>query len=118
MALKRVFGLITGTESVTIVRRTLGVKDEYGLPGKITEHIIIPKVLVGFGPTNQPVSAEANPQVTEVTLYFPNGTQIEPNDEFLIRGELFVKDGRVMDWQSPFIGFDAGVVVNVRQHLG
>ena len=110
--------MITGTETVTIVRKIAGTFDEFGNPSYINEQIVIPKVLIGFGPTDQPVSAEANPQSTDLTLYFPNGTPIGTDDEFIIRGERFVKAGRAMDLQSPFIGFDAGVVVNVRQYRG
>jgi hypothetical protein len=51
-------------------------------------------------------------------LYFPHGTVIETGDEFEVRGQHFVKDGRAMDWISPFAGQFAGVVVNVRQTLG
>lgn len=110
--------MITGTETVTIIRKLAGAADEFGNPTYINEQFDVPRVLIGFGPTDQPVSAEANPQSTDLTIYFPNGTQIQTDDEFIIRGERFVKNGRAMDWQSPFIGFDAGVVVNVRQYRG
>lgn len=109
---------LTGTESVTIVRRALGSVDEYGLNSFTTSEIVINKVLVGFGSTSEPVTADGSPQDIAVTLYFPHGTVIQPEDEFIIRGNRWVKDGRVMDWVSPFGGFDPGVVVNVRQRLG
>lgn len=110
--------MITGTETVTIIRRALGATDEYGIPTETVTEIEMTRVLVGFGSTSEPVSAEADPQNLGITLYFPSGTVIEQNDEFIIRGERFVKNGRAMDWVSPFSGFDAGVVVPVRQHLG
>jgi hypothetical protein len=109
---------LSGTESVTIIRRTLGAEDEYGLNQFTTTEIVIDKVLVGFGSTSQPVVVDAKPQDVSVTLYFPHGTVIMPEDEFIIRGSRWVKDGRVMDWVAPFGSFSPGVVVNVRQTLG
>lgn len=109
---------MTGVESVTITRRSLGARDEYGLPSETTSTITVDGVLVAFGSTDQPVSNDSSAQNSQITLYFPPGTVIETNDEFEIRGEHFVKDGRAMDWISPFAGHFPGVVVNVRQTIG
>lgn len=109
---------MTGVESVTITRRSLGARDDHGLPTETTTTIVVDGVLVAFGSTDQPVSNDSSAQNTQVTLYFPHGTVIQTGDEFEVRGQHFVKDGRAMDWISPFAGQFAGVVVNVRQTLG
>jgi hypothetical protein len=110
--------MIQGVESVTIVRKTTTGTDEYGLPVTTTQQIVVPRVLVGFGSTEEPVSAFEDPQAERVTLYFEQGTVIQQQDEFIVRGEKFVKDGRHNDWLTPFSGFFPGVVVYVRAHRG
>jgi hypothetical protein len=110
--------MISGIETVTIVRRTGTGFDEFGLPTHTTTNIQVSGVLVGFDSTKEPVELDGVPQSVFVTLYFPNGTVIESGDEFIIRQERFVKDGRQMDWVSPFDNFDPGVVVKVRQVVG
>lgn len=104
-------------ETVTIVRRTTGGVDDYGNPVESTSLIPVNGCLVGFGSTDQPTVVDAAPQSSQVTIYFPAGTVIEDSDSFVARGSEWVKDGRQMDWVSPF-GEAQGVVVNVRQHLG
>jgi len=110
--------MIQGVETVTILRKTTTGTDSYGLPVETETQIVVPRVLVGFGATEEPVSAFEDPQAQRVTLYFEQGTVIEQRDEFLVRGERFVKDGRQHDWVTPFAGFFPGVVVQVRQHNG
>lgn len=109
---------LQGVETVTIRRTVDGSADDYGLPSHTVSTIDVPNVLVGFGSTSEAVNAGANPQDSAVTLYFPNGTLIEQGDEFIVRGEVWVKDGRQADWVSPFVGLVPGVVVSVRQSLG
>lgn len=110
--------MLQGIETVTILRRTTGAYDAHGLPGEDWTPIEVSGVLVGFGSTSEPVTVDADPQKITVTLYFPNGTVIEADDKFIIRGEEYVKDGRQMDWITPLHGLDVGVVVQVRQYLG
>lgn len=111
--------MLQGIETVQIVRKTRSGTNEYGLPSDITETLItVNNVLVGFDSSEEPVIVNEDPVNTSVSLYMPTGTVIQTDDEFIIRGERFVKDSRPMDWQSPFAGFDAGVVVKVRQRIG
>lgn len=110
--------MISGVESVTIVRKTTTGTDSYGLPVETEQEIVVPRVLVGFGSTEEPVSAFEDPQAQRITLYFEQGTVIEQRDEFIVRGDRFVKDGRHHDWVTPFPGFFPGVVVHIREHRG
>lgn len=110
--------MLSGIETITIVRRTATGFDEFGLPTHTTQEIPVGGVLVGFDSTKEPVEVDGVPQSVFITLYFPEGTVIESGDEFIIRQERFVKDGRQMDWISPFGNFETGVVVKVRQVLG
>ena len=111
--------MLQGIETIQIVRKIRSGLDEYGLPGSVTENLItVENVLVGFNGSSEPVEVNENPIETLVSLYLPNGTAVEPEDEFIIRGERFIKDSRQMDWQSPWSNFNVGVVVNVRQRRG
>lgn len=110
--------MLSGIETVTIRRRAKVGTDEYGAPEyAVTEHTVN-RVLVGFDQTDEPVDVDGNPQKIGVTLYMPQGTVIEPGDEFIVRGEAFVKDGRSMEWIGTGNGLIPGVVVKVRQSLG
>lgn len=110
--------MLEGIETVVIRRRTKSGTDEYGAATYTTENITVDRVLVGFDQTDEPVDINGDPQKIGVTLYMPNGTIIEPGDDFIVRGEVFVKDGRAMDWIGPNNGLKPGVVVKVRQSLG
>lgn len=110
--------MIAGVETVTIVRRALGTVDDYGNATETTSLIPVSGCLIGFGSTDEPITVDSNPQLAQATIYFPDGTVIEPTDSFVMRGSTWVKDGRQMDWVSPFQGQSVGVVVNVRQELG
>lgn len=110
--------MIPGTETVTIVRKTAGTVDDYGNVTESMSLIAVPGCLVGFGSTDEPVTVDGFPQHSQVTIYFPEGIVIDEADSFVLRGSTWVKDGRQMDWVSPFVGHSLGVVVNVRQQLG
>lgn len=110
--------MLTGNETVTIVRHSRTGQNEYGLPVDIESEISVSGVLVAFGGTAEPVSDNEDPITVDLSLYFPPGTSVLPNDEFIVRGERFVKAGRQQDWNSPFASLETGVVVNVRQRLG
>jgi len=110
--------VIEGVETIQIVRKKTTGTDEFGLPVETETVFSVDKVLVGFGPTTEPVSAFEDPEASRITLYFEPGTVIEQRDEFIIRGNRFVKDGIPHDWTTPFAGFFPGVVVQVREHRG
>lgn len=112
-------GSVRGIETVTIIRRsTTGTRDEYGMAVHTTANVTVNNVLVAFDQTNEPVIDGRKPQDTGITLYFPMGTTINEGDEFEIRGERWLKDGRQEDWISPWASFQTGVVVKVRQRVG
>lgn len=104
-------------ETVTIIRRVLGNADEYGNPSTTTTEFELNGCLIAWGSTNEPVSAEMNPVDTQMTIYMPAGTVIEPEDVFLIRGEQFVKDGQPQGWVS-MLNVAKGVVLPLRRRHG
>lgn len=105
------------SETVTIVRRSLGSVDDYGNPTVTTTTVPLDGCLVGWGSTNEPALADADPVATQMTLYMPAGTQIFEGDEFIVRGETFVKDGMAQEWKS-MLNVSKGVVVMLRKHDG
>lgn len=106
-----------GSETVTIQRRSATSTDGYGNKSYSTTNIVVKNCMIGFGESSEPVDAAADPVNTSLTIYMPNGTQIQPGDVFLIRGTKFVKDGEQQDWVAPF-DFNVGVVVKVRKRNG
>lgn len=104
-------------ETVTIIRRTLGAVDDYGNPSFTTADITVTGCLVGWGSTNEPVSAESTPIDTQMTLYMPAGTSVQDEDIFVVRGDQFVKDGFAQAWSS-MLNVSKGVVVSLRRRDG
>ncbi len=104
-------------ETVTIVRRTLGSVDDYGNPTATTSNVTVTGCLVGWGMTNEPALADADPVATQVTLYMPAGTTVQDGDEFIVRGDTFVKDGMAQAWSS-MLNVSKGVVVMLRRRDG
>jgi hypothetical protein len=104
------------SESVTVTRSVLDVVDDYGNPTYETSTFTV-QCLVGFGSTDEAVSAETNSVSSQVTLYMPTGTVIIDGDIFGIRGDSYVKDGIAQAWASAS-GIPKGVVVAVRSHDG
>lgn len=104
------------SEPVTVTRSVLDVVDDYGNPTYSTTSFTV-QCLVGFGSTDEAVSADTNSVSSQVTLYMPAGTVIVDGDIFDIRGDSYVKDGIAQAWASAS-GVPKGVVVAVRRHDG
>jgi hypothetical protein len=103
-------------ETVTIKRRSATATDEYGNKTYSMTTITVKDCLIGFGGGSEDVEPNREPQDSRLTIYMPNGVQIEPGDRFVIRGTEFIKDS--MDaWVSPFVT-PAGVVVQVKRRDG
>lgn len=52
------------------------------------------------------------------TLYLPHGTELESTDLVTIRGESGFQvqgDAGLVQWRSPFTGWEAGAVAIVRR---
>lgn len=59
-----------------------------------------------------------NPIYSGYTLLAPIGHGIEPEDRVIVRGETYEVDGEIGDWISPFTGWRAGSVINVKRGEG
>lgn len=104
-------------ESVVIVRRTLGAVDEYGNPTATVSQITVENCLVGWGSSSEPALADADPVTTQMTLYMPSETEVLDGDEFIVRGDYFVKNGMAQQWAS-MLNVSKGVVVGLRRRDG
>lgn len=109
--------MFPGAESVVIYRKTSGAVDAYGNPSKTLQQITVNNVLVAFGSSTEPVEVARNPIDSMLTLYFPHGTVVQPEDEFQVRGQMWVKEGDPSDW-ATINNFEVGVVVQVRRRRG
>lgn len=106
-----------GSETVTIKRRSATGTDDWGNKTYSTTTISVSNCMLGFGSESEQVEANREPIDTGLTIYMPNGTQVEPGDRFIIRGTEFVKDGDPQEWAAPF-NFNVGVVVRVKKRRG
>lgn len=52
------------------------------------------------------------------TLYLPFGADVLVTDRVVVRGETFDVDGLVAGWRSPFTGWEAGTVVQLKRRAG
>ena len=104
-------------ETVSIIRRTLGVVDDYGNPTFTTSTIPVAGCLVGWGSTSEPVTAEGSPIDSQMSLYMPAGSVVQDEDIFVVRGDEYVKNGAAQAWSS-MLNVSKGVVVMLRRRDG
>jgi hypothetical protein len=106
-----------GSETVIIKRRSANGTDAHGNKTYSVTTIRVTDCMVGLGGTGEPGTADRDPIDQSLTIYMPNGTQVQPGDRFLIRGLEFAKDGNAQEWVPPF-DFNVGVVVQVKRRNG
>jgi hypothetical protein len=109
--------MFKGTETVTVIGRSAGTVNAYGIPEQIIVSYNIADCLVEYDSTSEPVLATENPVVQTATVYIPLPALVDEFDEFDIRGERWVKDGSVMQWESPFGRPVEFLIVKVRRRL-
>ena len=101
-------------EHVTVIRKTQGAVDVYGEP-TITETQIplnayVSQRLTGNGTTYGPDATIVN---DGLTLYVPPATEIQVDDEFIVRGDRFQLEGTAFDWGSGITTWNPGGVLNL-----
>lgn len=106
-----------GSETIIIKRRSATATDDYGNKTYSTTTITVKNCMIGVGGSNDMVEPNREPSDVALTLYMPNGTQVEAGDRFIVRGTEFVKDGDAQVWTPPF-DFEVGVVVQVKKRNG
>lgn len=107
-------------ETITILRKTfINVFDDWGLPKTNVEEIEI-NAVVAFRNSSLVEDIEANAFDTEMKLIFSEGTTIYPEDIFIVRDTLWVKDGESLQPQNIFKRklMEPPVVVNIKQFKG
>lgn len=111
---------IIGTEPVTILRNTMNGRDELGKAIYVVSQVLIPNAIVAPRTSERKING-----VTEYfydnsyVIYFPPGTGILSDDEFLVRGMRFQTDGGQKRWDLAGDVFNpAGIEVNVRNYDG
>lgn len=109
---------IRGGETITIKRRSVTATDDFGNPTHTTTTIVVKDALIAVGGGSEPIDVARDAVDSSLTIYLPNGTQVQDGDVFIIRNSQWVKDGSVQEWVSPFPSSLAGVVVPVRKRRG
>jgi hypothetical protein len=109
--------MFPGTETITVIARTAGALDEYGIPTQSVTEVEVDGCLVEYDSTSEPVVIDSDPIIQSATLYVPVTTTVDECDEFIIRGDTWVKDGSVMTWNSPFRSPIQYSIVKVRRRL-
>jgi len=72
---------------------------------------------VEYDSTSEPVVIDSDPIIQSATLYVPVTTTVDECDEFIIRGDTWVKDLTAMTWNSPFRSPIQYSIVKVRRRL-
>ena len=107
-------------EDITILRKTFIAEDnDWGLPvATVTE--IEAQAVVAFRSSTREENIEEEAFSTDLKLIFSEGTVIYPDDVFIVRGTLWVKDGESLQPQNIFGRkfMETPVVVNIKQHKG
>lgn len=109
---------IRGGETITIKRRSATSTDDYGNNTYALTTITVKDALVAIGGTSEPIDVNRDAVDSQLTVYLPNGTQVQDGDIFVIRNSQWVKAGAGLEWVSPFANFEAGVVVPLRKRSG
>ena len=109
--------MFRGNETVTVIGHTAGAVDEYGIPTQAIASYNVVDCLVEFDSTSEPTSADSDPIVQTATVYLPLPVLVGEFDELEIRGERWVKDGAVVEWDSPFSRPVEYAIVKVRRRL-
>jgi hypothetical protein len=110
--------IIRGDEPIFIHRRTATGTDQFGNPTYSTAEILVRDALFAFGSSSEPADVNRDHIDASLTLYLPEGTVIEPSDEFEIRNSFWVKDGDPEEWPQLWAGFVPGIVIRVRRRRG
>jgi hypothetical protein len=106
-----------GSETVVIKRRSANSTDDYGNKTFSLTTITVNNCMIGFDTQNELLEPNREAMDQSLTIYMPNGTQIQPGDRFMIRGTEFILDGNSQNWEPPF-NFNVGVVVKVKKRNG
>lgn len=109
---------IRGGETISIKRRSATARDAHGNATYSETTITVKDALIAVGTSSETIDPARDAVDATVTLYLPNGTEIQDGDVFTIRGSKWMKDGSAMEWVSPFPGGEAGVVVPLRRRRG
>lgn len=109
---------IRGGETITIKRRSATSTDAYGNNTYALTTITVKDALVAIGGTSEPIDVNRDAVDSQLTVYLPNGTEVQDGDIFVIRNSQWQKAGAGLEWVSPFASFEAGVVVPLRKRNG
>lgn len=69
---------------------------------------------VADGGSLEPLQNARNSVESDFDVLAPFGSDIRANDRLVIRGLTCETVGRPFDWQSPFTGWEAGMVVHAK----
>lgn len=103
--------------TVTIRRRSVSGKDEYGNDTFSSTTEDVPLCVV------QPAGTSENIQFTDqlssdIVVYFPYGTDVEYIDAVILNGIQYEVQGKPNTWRSPFSGNTAPVEVRASKITG
>lgn len=103
-------------ETITLIRRVVTGRDAQGnqIYGETTTDVSgAYDPAIGFERTDGMDQVSSQPQV-----YLPAGTVVGSVDAVVVRGLRFEVDGVANVWNSPFTGWNAGVVVPLKRVTG
>ncbi len=90
-------------------------RDRFGDSTGFQEHHRIANVAIEWESTTEPNPGERELVQSDITLYCPAGSDILASDRVeLPDGDEYFVVGKPARWQSPFTGWQPGVVVKLR----
>lgn len=111
--------IFTAGETVTRTRRVdSGTQDTYGNTVWTTDPVQIPGCGFDPGMSTELMTGDKDVTTIQPRLYLPAGTSVETGDAFTVRGVEYEVDGVAADYQSPFTGWRAGLVVKLKNWSG
>lgn len=105
--------LISGSETIQVLRKTETGVDEYNNPVYSTTSHYVERCLVEIGAASVTQTLFRDFAKIEVTIYAPNGTEFEETDQIVLRGKKYILSEEPKVW-IPM----AGSILSPRVILG
>jgi hypothetical protein len=103
--------------TVTVVRRTVSGRDEYGNDTYSSATEDISPCVIQPGSSSEVVQF-TDQLSTDIVVYFPYGTDVEYVDALIYNGIQYEVQGQPQSWLSPFSGNTAPVEVRASKVTG
>lgn len=78
----------------------------------------IPGCAFNPGRSAEPTQDARNAVITQPEVYAPFGSDVLSGDRLVVHGDTYDVDGKPAAWQSPFTGWEPGLVITLKEVEG